>query len=164
MKHKRDKKALTAATDKRTPAGSPARGSFNPRGGRGGFSGGRGRGGHGSGRGGSGHHNFTNGHQASSRGKQNHDFGKPTTTPTVLTTNGDAQKDTKAAAPASVEGTADGLSDPTTNASSETPGAADPWGTTSTAPKASDPPKGAAAPISRKVPSTTRMSWAQIAR
>ena len=169
MKHKRDKKALTAATEKRTPAGSPSRNSFSPRGGRGGFSGGRGRGGHGGhggGRGGSGHHNFTNGHQAPSRGKQNYDLGKPSTPApaTALTTNGDTRKDPKAAAPASVEGTADGLSDPTTNASTETPGAADPLGTIGTAPKVCDPPKSAAAPPSRKMPGSTSMSWAQIAR
>jgi len=165
VKHKRDKKAPTMVTDKRTPAGSPARGGFSPRGGRGGFSGSRGRGGHGGGRGGSGHHSFTNGHQAPSRGKQNNDFGKPITTATVLTTNDDARKDTKVAVPASVEGTADGLSDPATIASTETPGGtADPWGTTNTAPKACDPPKGAAAPTPRKVPGTTSMSWAQIAR
>jgi hypothetical protein len=57
-------------------------------------------------------------------------LGKPTTTATALTTNGDARKDTNAAAPASVEGAADGLSDPATNASTETPGTAEPWGTT----------------------------------
>lgn len=172
MKHKKDKKALTTATEKRTPAGTPARGGFSPRGGRGGFSGGRGRSGHGGGRGGSGHHNFTNGHQPSSRGKQNYDFGKPTITATALTTNGDTRKDTKAgtptsvegAAPTSVEGVADGLSDPATNAPTETPGTAEPWATTGTAPKVSDPPKSAAAPPSRKLPGTTSMSWAQIAK
>ena len=148
-------------TDKRTPAASPARGGFSPRGGRGGsFSGGRGRGsGHGSGRGGSGHQNFTNGHQAS-RGKQNYDSGKPTTTVTTSTTNGDARKDTNAAAPASVEGTADGLGEPTTVVPTETTGTTD-----DTVPKPFDPPKGAAAPpAARKMPGTTRMSWAQIAR
>ena len=169
VKHKKDKKAPTTATDKRTPAASPARGGWNLRGGRGGLSGGRGRGGaHGGGRGGSGHQNFTNGHQVSSRGKQSNDSGKHSTTATVLTTNGDAPKDTNVVAPVSVEGVADGLSYPThttSNTSAETPGTTDPCGTTDTAPTTSDPPKSAASPPApRKVPGATGMSWAQIAK
>jgi len=153
------------ATDKRTPAASPARGGFSPRGGRGGFSGGRGRGGgHGAGRGGSGHQNFTNGHQAHARGKQT-ESGKPSTTATALTTNDDARKDTNPTAPASVEGAADGLSHPTTNPPTETPGTTDALSTTDTAPIAPNPPKVAAAPPTpRKVPGATNMSWAQIAK
>jgi hypothetical protein len=154
------------ATDKRTPTASPQRGGFSPRGGRGGFSGSRGRGGgHGGGRGGSGHQNFTNGHQASLRGKQSHDSGKHTTTAAVSAVDGDARKDTNAVAPPSVEGTADGSNDPTIIASTETPGTADALGTIDAAPKASDPPKGIAAPpATRKVPGSTGMSWAQIAK